>query len=134
LTSREEGMMALRVEARAFRLMERALALANLLRRVARDTWLLAKLEAGRARASLVTVAILGLAMALLAITAWVLLVIGLVTWIADRWLDLPLTLFLMALVMIGGVASIMMAIKRQVRNIKFTATRRQLEALRHGD
>jgi O-antigen/teichoic acid export membrane protein len=126
--------MALRIEARTFRLVERALALAGLLRRVARDTWSLAKLEAERARASLVSVAILGFAAALLAVTAWLLLVFGLVTWIVDRWLDLPSTLLLVALVMIGGVASIVMAIKRQLQNLKFTATRRQLEALRHGD
>jgi O-antigen/teichoic acid export membrane protein len=126
--------MALRTEARIFRLVERALALAGLLRRVVRDTWSLAKLEAESARTSLVSVAILGFAAALLAVTAWSLLVFGLVTWIADRWLDLPLTLLLVALVMIGGVVSIAMAIKRQVQNLKFTATRRQLEALRHGD
>lgn len=102
--------MASRTEARTFRLLERVFALARLLRHVARDIWSLAMLEAERARASLVALAILGSAAALLAITAWSLLVVGLVTWIADRWLDLPLTLLLVALVMIGAIGSIAMA------------------------
>ena len=126
--------MSVRIGMETLRVVRHAKSFAANARDLSRDLWELVKLEANLALTSTVSIALFASVTLLLALTAWILLVSALVAWIADNWLSLPVTLLLVALVMVAGTVPCVVLIKKRTGDLSFEATRRQLERLRHGE
>jgi FtsH-binding integral membrane protein len=92
-----------------------------------RDIVELAKLEATLALQSLVSIAILSVVATVFLATAWVLLVLSLVAWLADQWLSLHLSLLVVGLAIVVAALPVLLMIKGRAGNLAFKATRRQL-------
>lgn len=126
--------MSIRIGMETLRVVQHAKSFAINARDLSRDLVELVKLETNLALTSMVSVALFGSVTLLLALTAWILLVSALVAWIADNWLSLPLTLLVVALVMIAAAVPCVVLIKSRTADLSFKSTRRQLERLRHGE
>jgi len=126
--------MSVRIGVETLRVVQRAKAFAVNARDFSRDLVELVKLEANLALTSAVSIALFGSVTLLLALTAWILLVSALVAWIADNWLSLPVSLLVVAIVMLAAVVPCVVLIKQRTGDLGFKSTRRQLERLRHGE
>ena len=126
--------MSVRIGVETLRVVQHAKAFAVNARDFSRDLVELVKLEANLALTSAVSIALFGSVTLLLALTAWILLVSALVAWIADNWLSLPISLLVVAIVMLAAVVPCVVLIKQRTGDLGFKSTRRQLERLRHGE
>lgn len=119
--------MRLPMPAQALQLIRHASSLFTNVRDYGRDIVELAKLEAQLAKASLVSIALLSVGAALLLFTGWILLILGLVAWLAEDRLSLPESLLVVGLVLAAIALPLIIMIKRHSVNLAFKATRRQL-------
>jgi uncharacterized membrane protein YqjE len=119
--------MRLLVTAQALQIIRRASSLLANARDFSRDVVELVKLEAKLAIESLVSIAILSVVAILFLATAWILLVLGLVTWLADEWLSLHVSLLVVGLAIVAAALPVLLMIKARAGNLAFKATRRQL-------
>ena len=119
--------MRLLAGAQAVQLIRHASSLLANARNFSRDLVELVKLEARLAMQSLVSIAILSVVATLLLATAWILLVLSLVAWLADEWLSLHLSLLVVGLGIAAVTLPILLMIKGRAGNLAFKATRRQL-------
>jgi uncharacterized membrane protein YqjE len=126
--------MSIRIGMETLRVVQHAKSFAINARDLSRDLVELVKLEANLALTSMVSVALFASVTLLLALTAWILLVSAVVAWIADNWLSLPLTLLVVAIVMLAAAVPCVVLIKSRTGDLSFKSTRRQLERLRHGE
>jgi uncharacterized membrane protein YqjE len=126
--------MSVRIGLESLRVVQHARSFAQHARDLSHDLVELVKLEASLALTSTVSIALFASVTLVLALTAWILLVSALVAWIADNWLSLPITLLLVALVMVVGAVPCVVLIKKRTGDLGFEATRRQLGRLRHGE
>jgi uncharacterized membrane protein YqjE len=116
------------------RVVQHAKSFAMNARELSRDLVELVKLETNLALTSTVSIALFATITLILALTAWILLVSALVAWIADNWLSLPVTLLIVAIVVLAGAVPFIALIMKRTGDLSFKATRRQLERLRHGE
>jgi len=126
--------MSVRIGMETLRVVQHAKAFAVNARDFSRDLVELVKLETNLALTSAVSIALFASVTLLLALTAWILLVSALVAWIADNWLSLPVSLLVVAIVMLAAVVPCVVLIKQRTGDLGFKSTRRQLERLRHGE
>ena len=119
--------MRLLVTAQALQIIRRASSLLANARDFSRDVVELVKLEAKLAIESLISIAILSVVAALFFGTAWILLVLGLVAWLADEWLSLHVSLLVVGLAIVAAALPVLVMIKARAGNLAFKATRRQL-------
>jgi len=119
--------MRLLVTAQALQIIRRAYSLLANARDFSRDVVELVKLEAKLAMESLVSIAILSVVAILFLATAWILLVLSLVAWLADSWLSLHVSLLVVGLVIVAASLPVLFMIKGRAGNLAFKATRRQL-------
>jgi hypothetical protein len=119
--------MRLLVTAQALQIIRRASSLLANARDFSRDVVELVKLEAKLAIESLISIAILSVVAALFLGTAWILLVLGLVAWLADEWLSLHVSLLVVGLAIVAAALPVLLMIKARAGNLAFKATRRQL-------
>jgi hypothetical protein len=119
--------MRLLVTAQALQIIRHASSLMENARDFGRDLVELVKLEARLAMESLVSIAILSVVAILFLATAWILLVLGLVTWLAQDWLSLHVSFLVVGLAIIAAALPILFMIKGRAGNLAFKATRRQL-------
>ena len=119
--------MRLLVTAQALQIIRRASSLLSNARDFSRDVVELVKLEAKLAIESLVSIAILSVVAILFLATAWILLVLSLVAWLADAWLSLHVSLLVVGLAIVAAVLPVLLVIKGRAGNLAFKATRRQL-------
>jgi len=99
-------------------------------RYVGGDLMELVKLETKLALGSAVSIVVLGIVVALLLFTGWILLISSLVAWVANDWLNLPAALLVVGLIVVVTVLPLLFMIKRHAGNLDFKATRRQLGTL----
>ncbi len=119
--------MRLLVTAQALQIIRRASSLLANARDFSRDVVELVKLEARLAIESLVSIAILSVVAILFLATAWILLVLSLVAWLADTWLSLHVSLLVVGLAIVAAALPVLLMIKGRAGNLAFKATRRQL-------
>ena len=119
--------MRLLVTAQALQIIRRASSLLANARDFSRDVVELVKLEARLAIESLVSIAILSVVALLFLATAWILLVLSLVAWLADTWLSLHVSLLVVGLAIVAAALPVLLMIKGRAGNLAFKATRRQL-------
>ena len=119
--------MRLLVTAQALQIIRRASSLLANARDFSRDVVELVKLEAKLAIESLVSIAILSVVAVLFLATAWILLVLGLVAWLADTWLSLHVSLLVVGLAIVAAALPVLLMVKGRAGNLAFKATRRQL-------
>jgi hypothetical protein len=119
--------MRLLVTAQALQIIRRASSLLANARDFSRDVVELVKLEAKLAIESLISIAILSVVAALFFGTAWILLVLGLVAWLADEWLSLHVSLLVVGLAIVAAALPVLLMIKARTGNLAFKATSRQL-------
>lgn len=119
--------MRLLAGAQALQLIRHASSLLANARDFSRDVVELVKLEARLAIESLVSIAILSVVVTLFLSTAWILLVLSLVAWLADEWLSLHVSLLVVGLGIIAAALPLLFMIKGKAGNLAFKATRRQL-------
>jgi len=119
--------MRLLVTAQALQIIRRASSLLANARDFSRDVVELVKLEAKLAMESLVSIAILSVVAILFLATAWILLVLSLVAWLADSWLSLHVSLLVVGLAIVAASLPVLFMIKGRAGNLAFKATRRQL-------
>jgi hypothetical protein len=119
--------MRLLAGAQALQFIRHASSLLANARDFSRDLVELVKLEARLAMKSLVSMAILSVVASLFLATAWVLLVLSLVAWLADEWLSLHLSLLVVGLAIVAATLPLLLMIKGRAGNLSFKATRRQL-------
>jgi Putative Actinobacterial Holin-X, holin superfamily III len=117
----------LQITAQVLQLIQRASSMWANVRDFGRDVMELAKLEAKLAIRSAVSIALLGVAVVLLLFTGWILLISGLVAWLAEIWLSLTGALLLVGLIIVAAAVPLILMIKRHAGNLDFKATRRQL-------
>jgi hypothetical protein len=117
----------LQITAQVLQLIQRASSMWASVRDFGRDVMELAKLEAKLAIRSAVSIALLGVAVVLLLFTGWILLISGLVAWLAEIWLSLTGALLLVGLIIVAAAVPLILMIKRHAGNLDFKATRRQL-------
>ena len=103
-----------------------ALALANI-RALVQDHALLALLELQRAGISLVKMVVAGIVISLLVVSAWMALVAAAVVWAIGAGAHWGLAIFIAALANIVVAVAIAWWAKRQVPDLLFAATLRQL-------
>jgi len=125
--------MLMQLPNRALRLMRSTTSLLRVARALGRDLYELAKLEARLALSAAATVAGLGVAMLILAATAWVLFVGSLVAWIADRWLSLPVALLVIAAGMVVIAIPLGFVAARVSHRLGFPETRRRIDEVMSG-
>jgi uncharacterized membrane protein YqjE len=119
--------MRLLVGAQALQVIRHASSLLANARDFSRDVVELVKLEAKLAMESLVSIAILSVVAILFLATAWILLVLSLVAWLADSWLSLHVSLLVVGLAIVAASLPVLFMIKGRAGNLAFKATRRQL-------
>jgi hypothetical protein len=119
--------MRLLVTAQALQIIRRASSLLANARDFSRDVVELVKLEARLAIESLVSIAILSVVALLFLATAWILLVLSLVAWLADTWLSLHVSLLVVGLAIVAAALPVLLMVKGRAGNLAFKATRRQL-------
>ena len=119
--------MRLLVTAQALQIIRRASSLLANARDFSRDVVELVKLEARLAIESLVSIAILSVVAILFLATAWILLVLSLVAWLADEWLSLHVSLLVVGVAIVAAALPVLLMIKGRAGNLAFKATRRQL-------
>ena len=119
--------MRLLAGAQALQLIRHASSLLANARDFSRDVVELVRLEAKLAMQSLVSIAILSVVATLFLGTAWILLVLSLVAWLADEWLSLHVSLLVVGLVIVAATLPVLLMIKGRAGNLAFKATRRQL-------
>ena len=119
--------MRLLVTAQALQIIRRASSLLANARDFSRDVVELVKLEARLAIESLVSIAILSVVAILFLATAWILLVLSLVAWLADTWLSLHVSLLVVGVAIVAAALPVLLMIKGRAGNLAFKATRRQL-------
>ena len=119
--------MRLLAAAQALQLIRHASTLLASASHFSRDVVELVKLEARLAIQSLVSIAILSVVATLFLATAWILLVLSLVAWLADTWLSLHLSLLVVGLAIVAATLPVLLLIKGRAGNLGFKATRRQL-------
>ena len=119
--------MRLLATAQALQIIRRASSLLANARDFSRDVVELVKLEAKLAIASLVSIAILSVVAILFLATAWILLVLSLVAWLADTWLSLHVSLLVVGLAIVAATLPVLLMIKGRAGNLAFKATRGQL-------
>ena len=119
--------MRLLAAAQALQLIRHASTLLASASHFSRDVVELVKLEARLAIQSLVSIAILSVVATLFLATAWILLVLSLVAWLADNWLSLHLALLVVGLAIVAATLPVLLIIKGRAGNLGFKATRRQL-------
>jgi len=119
--------MRLLAGAQALQLIRHASTLLASASHFSRDVVELVKLEARLAIQSLVSIAILSVVATLFLATAWILLVLSLVAWLADTWLSLHLSLLVVGLAIVAATLPVLLIIKGRAGNLAFKATRRQL-------
>ena len=119
--------MRLLVTAQALQIIRRASSVLANARDFSRDVVELVKLEAKLAIESLVSIAILSVVAILFLATAWILLVLSLVAWLADTWLSLHVSLLVVGLAIVAAALPVLFMIKGRAGNLAFKATRRQL-------
>jgi hypothetical protein len=119
--------MRLLVTAQALQIIRRASSLLANARDFSRDVVELVKLEAKLAIESLISIAILSVVAVLFLGTAWILLVLGLVAWLADEWLSLHVSLLVVGLAIVAAALPVLLMIKARAGNLAFQATSRQL-------
>jgi hypothetical protein len=119
--------MRLLASAQALQLIRHASSLLTNARNFSRDVVELVRLEARLAIQSLVSIAILSVVATLFLATAWILLVLSLVAWLADEWLSLHVSLLVVGLVIVVAGLPVLLMIKGRAGNLAFKATRRQL-------
>jgi uncharacterized membrane protein YqjE len=120
-------VMRPQIVSQVLQLVRHAASLVTDAKSFGQDIVRLAKLEAELARDSLVSIGALSSGVVLLLATGWILLVLSLVMWLADRWLSLPASLLLIGLAMVVCAVPLVFAIKRHAEHLSFKATRRQL-------
>jgi hypothetical protein len=119
--------MRLLATAQALQIIRRASSLLANARDFSRDFVEHVKLEAKLAIASLVSIAILSVVAILFLATAWILLVLSLVAWLADTWLSLHVSLLVVGLAIVAATLPVLLMIKGRAGNLAFKATRGQL-------
>ena len=119
--------MRLLAGAQALQLIRNASSLLANVRDFSRDVVELVKLEARLAMESLVSIAILSVVATLFMSTAWILLVLSLVAWLADEWLSLHVSLLVVGLGIVAATLPVLLMIRARAGNLAFKATRRQL-------
>jgi hypothetical protein len=119
--------MRLLATTQALQIIRRASSLLANARNFSRDVVELVKLEAKLAIESLVSIAILSVVAIVFLATAWILLVLSLVAWLADTWLSLHVSLLVVGLAIVAATLPVLLMIKGRAGNLAFKATRRQL-------
>jgi uncharacterized membrane protein YqjE len=119
--------MRLQITAQALQVIRHASSLLAYARDFGRDIAALVKLEAKLAMASIVSIALLSVAVLLLLFTGWILLILSLVAWLAKDSFSLPVSLLVVGLIIAAGAIPLIFLIKRHSGNLDFKATRRQL-------
>ena len=122
-------MMRLPVAAQALQLFRHATSLLTDARDFGRHFMELVVLEARLAKASLISIGVLSAAIGLFLFTGWILIILGVVAWLAEEWFSLPVALLLVGVVIAAGAAPLVLMIKRHAANLNFNATRRQLRS-----
>ena len=119
--------MRLLVTAQALQIIRRASSVLANARDFSRDVVELVKLEAKLAIESLVSIAILSVVAILFLATAWILLVLSLVAWLADAWLTCMYRFSWWGSPIVAAALPVLFMIKGRAGNLAFKATRRQL-------
>ncbi|MEP6942075.1 MAG: phage holin family protein [Betaproteobacteria bacterium] len=108
-------------------------SLLRVVQALGRDLYELVRLEADLAASAAVTLAGLGAAILVLVSTGWLLLVLALAAWIADRWLSLPAALLSVGVLMLLIAAPMGFVAMRLTRRLAFPETRRRLDEVMRG-
>jgi uncharacterized membrane protein YqjE len=119
--------MQLQIAAQTLQFIRRVSSLWINARDLGRDIAELAKLEAKLAVASIISMALLSAAAALLFFTGWILLISSLVAWLAEDLLSLPVSLLLVGLLATIGAVPLVFMARQRSGDLHFKATRRQL-------
>jgi hypothetical protein len=119
--------MRLLATTQGLQIIRRASSLLANARNFSRDVVELVKLEAKLAIESLVSIAILSVVAIVFLATAWILLVLSLVAWLAETWLSLHGSLLVVGLAIVAATLPVLLMIKGRAGNLAFKATRRQL-------
>ena len=126
--------MSLPMPGRVVKLLRSGRSLVRTAQALGRDLYTLAKLEAKRAASAAAMLAGLGVGTLLLGSTAWLLLVLSLVAWIADSFLSLPAALLSVGVLMLLAAAAMAFMATRLTRRLGFPETRRRLDEVLHGE
>ncbi len=110
-------------------LVDRVLAVARDVRRLAYDHMELAALEAQRAVDGIVKMLVGAVLVSVLAATAWIALVAGGVVWITDAGISWGLALLIAAAANVVVAVGLAFWIRAQLPELVFSATLRQLRA-----
>jgi hypothetical protein len=125
--------MMIQMPSVAIRLVRNARTLIRVGRALGSDLYDLVRLEARLAASAAAGVAALGAAAATLVGTAWILLILALVAWIADKWLSWPVALLVVGVGLIVVAVPLVLRARRLTQHMAFVETRRRLEELTHG-
>ncbi|MEO8741170.1 MAG: phage holin family protein [Casimicrobiaceae bacterium] len=125
--------MFFQLPARIRRVVRSGRSLLALGRAFGSDIYALACLEARRAVSAGMAVAGLGAASATLIATAWILLVLSLVAWLADRWQSWPAALLVVATALIVIAVPLAVGAARMTRRMTFPETRRRVDEIIRG-
>jgi uncharacterized membrane protein YqjE len=104
------------------------------LKQIARDHAELAVLEAQRASQAFVRVVVAAVAISVLGATAWLALVAAIIVWITDAGVSWPVALLIGAGACLAAAGGIVFWIKKNVSEMLFSATLRQLKASAGAD
>jgi len=125
--------MLLNLPARAVNLVRSGASLLRLVQALGRALYELVRLEANLAASAAATLAGLGAGILVLVATGWLLLVLALAAWIADRWLSLPAALLSVGILMLLVAAPMGVIAMRLSRRLAFPETRRRLDEVMRG-
>jgi hypothetical protein len=126
--------MLLDLPARVVSLVRSGTSLVRIVRALGRDLYELVRLEASLAASAAITLAGLGAGVLILVATGWLLLVLSLVAWIADRWLGISAALLAVGILMLVIAAPMAFIAMRLSRRLAFPETRRRLDEVMRGE
>ena len=119
---------------RVAKLVRSGQSLVRVAQALGRDLYGLAKLEARLAASAAAMIAGLGVGTLVLGLTAWLLIVLSLVAWIADTFLSLPAALLSVGVLMLMLAAPMAFMATRLSRRLGFPETRRRLDEVLRGE
>jgi hypothetical protein len=125
--------MLMQVPSRTLKLLRAGASLLRIVRSLGRDLYALAALEARLALSTVGAIAGLGMGFLALVATGWVLLVLALVAWIADRWMSLPGSLLVVGAAMLILSVPLALLVKRFAARLGFPETRRRIDEVVRG-
>ena len=126
--------MLLLMPGRVAKLVRSGQSLVRVAQALGRDLYDLAKLEARLAASAAAMIAGLGVGTLVLGLTAWLLIVLSLVAWIANTFLSLPAALLSVGVLMLMLAAPMAFMATRLSRRLGFPETRRRLDEVLRGE